>query len=182
MMSELLERKWALSFAHVDVDRNGYADEADALALGDQVIAEYGYTEGSPDAERVRSSFRGLWQSIADGMDTDGDGRVTSEEFVAGMRRVLADERGYDKFFQAAVDPVLDLADRDRDGVVSLEEWRKFQAAYGTQPADADVIFELLDADGRGTLSRTELAEALRQFYTSSNPTDPGNHVYGRLF
>ncbi|WP_018350436.1 EF-hand domain-containing protein [Longispora albida] len=180
-MTDLLERKWALSFAQLDANRDGFADESDARTLGRLVADSYGHPEGSPGAGRVLDAFQNLWAAIAAGMDTDGDGRVTAEEFVAGMRTVLALESGYDTHFQAAVDPVLDLADSDGDGVVTLGEWRLFQQAYGTSPADADAIFELLDVNGDGELSRAELAAALRDFYTSSDPDRPGNHIYGRL-
>ncbi|MGY0234239.1 EF-hand domain-containing protein [Longispora urticae] len=181
MSSALLERKWDLSFAQLDVDRDGFADESDALALGTLVATGYGHAAGTPGAHRVLAAFRGLWDAIATGMDADGDGRVTAEEFRAGMRQVVEHERGYELYFQPAVEPVLDLADADADGTVSRAEWRIFQNAYGTPAADADAIFELLDTDGDGTLDRAELTAAIRDFYTSADPDAPGNHIYGRL-
>ncbi|HET6214368.1 MAG TPA: EF-hand domain-containing protein [Micromonosporaceae bacterium] len=181
MSGDLLERKLNKSFGHMDLDGNGYIEEGDLLALGAHVAAGFGHEPGSPRAAAVADTFRRLWTVLVDTMDTSGDGRISPEEFRAGMATAFTDRAKYDAFFQPAVDAIVSLCDQDGNGVVDMAEFRQIQHGYGTPADEADATFKLLDRDGDGHLSRDELAAAAHEFYTSADPDAPGNHLFGTL-
>lgn len=181
MSDDLLKRKLEKSFGQMDIDGNGYIEEGDLLALGSNVARGFGHSQGSDRAAAIADSFHGLWKALVGNMDSDGDGRVSFEEFHHGMTVTFTDKARYDEFFQPAVDAVLSLCDADGDGQVSMEEWRMIQSAYGTSAADADSTFRLLDRDGSGHLGRDEIAKAAHEFYTGTDPDAPGNQLFGPM-
>ncbi|HXA59237.1 MAG TPA: EF-hand domain-containing protein, partial [Streptosporangiaceae bacterium] len=76
---------------------------------------------------------------------------------------------------------VIRLCDTDSDGQISLAEFTIMQQAYGTAPEDIATAFEMIDGDGDGDLSVTELEKAMQDFYVGRNPTAPGNWLFGEL-
>ncbi|MFD6877298.1 MULTISPECIES: hypothetical protein [unclassified Streptomyces] len=53
--------------------------------------------------------------------------------------------------------------------------------SLGASPADLKVAFAKLDTDGDGTLGREEIRRATEEYYTSEDPTAPGNWLFGNL-
>jgi Ca2+-binding EF-hand superfamily protein len=48
-------------------------------------------------------------------------------------------------------------------------------------PSDeAEKCFDKIDLNGDGYVSRSELVDLVGQFYLSSDPTAPGNLLFGR--
>lgn len=180
MTQELLDRKWRNFFGHFDADGNGYLERDDFVLRGTQVAAACGFDANSAKAGAVTDGFQRVWNSIVEQLDTDGDGRISRDEFTTGMA-AFADDEGYEQFFQPAIDALLVMADHDGDGRIGLAEWLQLQGGYGTPRVEAERAFELLDADRNGYLTRAEISTATRQYFTSTDPAAPGNHLYGTI-
>jgi Ca2+-binding EF-hand superfamily protein len=54
-------------------------------------------------------------------------------------------------------------------------------AAFGTPSEDVEAAFDRLDLDQDGNISVTELVEAARQYYTSTDPDAAGNWLFGPI-
>lgn len=180
MSQDLLERKWSNFFHQFDADGNGFIEHDDFVLRGAQVAAACGYATETPAAQAVTSGFQRVWESLVGNLDTDGDGRVSRDEFTGGMT-VFADEDRYQDLFQPAIDALLAMGDGDGDGQLSRAEWLRLQVGYGTVESDASYTFDLLDTDGSGYLTRDEISSATRQYFTSTDPEAPGNSLYGPL-
>ena len=170
MDNALLTRKLDAAFACFDADRNGFIEERDLLALA-----------GRHGAQTITDNYHRLWKALVDNLDRDGDGRVSRVEFHHGMANAFPDEASYHVFFQVAVDVLLSIGDADGDGMLNIGEWTALQAGFGTSPEDAQASYYLLDSDASGYLTRSEILEAVREFYISTDPQAPGNHLFGPL-
>jgi len=170
MDNELLTRKLDRAFAWFDADSNGFIEERDLLALAS--------THG---VQSITDNYHRLWKVLVDNLDRDGDGRVSRVEFHHGMANAFPDEASYHTFFHVAVDVILSVGDADGDGMLNLAEWTALQAGHGGSPEDAQTSYYLLDTDASGYLTRAEILEAVREFYTATDPTAPGNHLFGPL-
>lgn len=167
MDNVLLARKLDSAFACFDADKNGFIEERDLLALASR--------HGS---QTITDNYHRLWKSLVDNFDRDGDGRVSRIEFHHGMANAFPDDAAYQAFFHVSVDVLLSVGDADGDGMLNIGEWTALQKGFGTREEDAQASYYLIDSDASGYLTRGELLEAVREFYTSTDPQAPGNHLF----
>ncbi|MEU4746565.1 EF-hand domain-containing protein, partial [Actinosynnema sp. NPDC023658] len=160
MSHELLDRKLTVAFGQMDLDGDGYIEKADVIALGMNTVAHFGIDPTSAQGQAVNRAFEGIWTALAEHFDTDGDGRISPDEYRAGFVASFGDQTGYDSFFQPAVDAIISLGGSEQPDTLNLSEWRTIQAAYGTSQQEADEVFRLLDTDGSGLITRAELGVA----------------------
>ena len=58
--------------------------------------------------------------------------------------------------------PILDC---NRDGVISVEEWRAHNSAMVISPEHAAALFRAMDADGDGKISKEEFVNYHYEYY-----------------
>ncbi len=100
--------------------------------------------------------FHGWWRDLRTRFDTNGDGTLTREEYLAS-----ASEPG--EALRTAMDAVAAAVDQDDDGYIELSEY-EFLLGPGQQ-ALAAAQFHRLDHDGDGLLTRAEFATGLGEFF-----------------
>lgn len=180
MTTTLLDLKLDHAFGHIDVNGNGCIDHDDIVALVARLIAGFRESPSSDKGKAVAAGFEDFWTAVSAAVDTDGDGRITSQEWNAGMVEAFVEEDGFDKHLRPAVEAVMHLADTDGDGRVGLAEFTVMQRAFGTKPSGVNAAFSHLDADRDGAISVPELIEAARQFYTGQGGS-LGDWLFGPL-
>ncbi|MFD1544262.1 EF-hand domain-containing protein [Nonomuraea guangzhouensis] len=180
MSQELVEANIAGVFAVFDSDGDGHISESDFTARAGHLCAALAPEAGSPHHDALRSAFAAWWEQIRDDIDSDGDGRVSREEFVAAM----LSGAGRDPRFLAVTDrataAVFDAADSDGDGTISRAEFARFYHAVEIPDEAISIAFDKLDTDGDGTISRQELIEGTQALLTSSDPAEPGTWLVGK--
>ncbi|MFF8268915.1 EF-hand domain-containing protein [Streptomyces sp. NPDC016562] len=184
MTNALLERKLDRAFAHLDADGSGVIDSDDIIALGSRLLSALAEPATSPKATLVMGGLADFWQDLFTELDIDRDGKVTPEEYKQGMTRLYAQGGpAYDRSFRPMVQAILTIVDTDGDGRISPAEFHKAQEAFDTKlsPADAEALFQRIDADGDGTLTVDELLHAVREYYTGTEEDAPGNLLFGEL-
>ncbi|MFD3808943.1 EF-hand domain-containing protein [Streptomyces sp. NPDC058619] len=184
MTNDLLDRKLDRAFTHLDADRSGVIDADDIIALGSRLLSALAEPATSPKATLVMGGLADFWQDLFTELDIDRDGKVTPEEYKVGMTRLYAQGGpAYDRSFRPMVQAILTIVDTDGDGRISPEEFHKAQEAFDTRlsPADAETLFQRIDADGDGTLTLDELLHAAREYYTGTDEDAPGNLLFGEL-
>ncbi|MEV0621745.1 EF-hand domain-containing protein [Nonomuraea sp. NPDC050404] len=180
MLTDLQERKLDKAFGHMDVNRNGRLELDDLIALGTRVLAAFGVSPDSNLGNRLFSSYSDYWEVLLTKIDLDGDRKISPEEYRLGMNAAFVeDPDGYERALRPAIQATLDVTDVNGNRALDLEEFQRFQSAFGTSPEDAEFAFRKIDTDGSGALTIEELVEAGRQFYVGEDPVLTGNWLFG---
>nr|BFD95853.1 hypothetical protein KitaXyl93_72130 [Kitasatospora sp. Xyl93] len=151
-------------FRKLDADGDGVIEQVDIDQLVQEMLQRSG--AGAPGTEtwrRVTGLGNRLWRELLAAVDESGDHQVTAREFVAAYRSPDFLDRVAVPFELA----VLEAADTDDDGRISVGEWLTWQQAKGIALAEVLDEFRRVDADGDGYLTREECAQHIKQVYTT---------------
>jgi Ca2+-binding EF-hand superfamily protein len=180
MPSPLLVQKHRAAFNIYDRDRDGKIRRDDFRALALAITGARGQAPDSPEALGLIERFDLVWQSLSP-VDTDGDGIIGFDEYLAGMMALISNV----EFFRAGQDDrirfIFDLFDTNNDGEITLDEYTTFFEACGIDRSAAPFCFAKLDRDGDGRLSRDEVLRADFDHATSEDPEALGNWLLGPL-
>ena len=128
-------------FTLLDGNRSGGIDRSDLETFGARV-------GGGAIGKAVA-----LWDSLS-ALDTDSDGVVTKDEFIAGA--------DYDAVLESTVAlhlALFDSADGDDDNRISRAEWGSINSILGISDSDSEVNFNAVDTDRDGLVTRDEFLE-----------------------
>ncbi|MEU9131159.1 EF-hand domain-containing protein [Kitasatospora sp. NPDC048540] len=175
MAGSIQERKLHRQFELLDLDGNGFIEQKDVAEFVERITEAAG-AEGTPQGEAMRQGAERLWQQLQQALDTDGDQRISRDEFVssADLHAVMTEAI---KLGAAA----FDVTDTDGDGRISLQEWIRMDQKIGVLRGDSEQGFNRLDLDGDGYVSRAEYVQGVEEFYRSDDPSAPGNWAFGRF-
>lgn len=178
-MSDLIERKLHHVFDVLDIDRTGGLTADSILNAAERYARFRGVASGSDRAERLYGSIRDYWSAMA-GLDTDGDGKVSRQEFVTGLVAVASDPEAYAKSIETTADTFFELADMDGNGRLDQDEYVDlYSVGVGIARYDTIQAFRRFDVDAKGYLTREQWRQIVADFYQSSDPDAPGNWLWG---
>jgi Ca2+-binding EF-hand superfamily protein len=177
MATDLQRRKYERAFDRFDVNRDGVLQKNDITAMAKIWCQTFNVAEQSGEAARINDLASKLWADILAATDADTSGGVSKSEWNAAMEKPDFVERVALPFALA----VFDVADRDKSGMLSVNEFLAAQSRAGISEAETKRAFEALDADNDGQVSRDEYAKAIRDFYLSNDPNAVGNLLVGDL-
>jgi Ca2+-binding EF-hand superfamily protein len=170
-------RKVAGLFESMDVDGDGFLQEADFRALSERWTGIRGWAPGTDGHERLTAIMMGWWSALLAASDQDRDNKVTLEEVL-----LLVDQLpGMPDAVLGTADAMFEAVDENGDGEISAAEYRQLVEAWTGHDTDTDEIFPLLDLDGDGHLSQDEFAELWQEFWAGDNPESPGSWLFGRF-
>ncbi|MER7505140.1 EF-hand domain-containing protein [Nonomuraea pusilla] len=165
MASEFQRRKVMGVFRAMDVDGDGLLTEADFQALARRWTA----IAGSADQERLASIMTGWWPVLL-AASCQGDDAAAGHDGHDGHDG----HGGHDGHYVAS--------GQDGDGGVTLDEVLRVVERLGDQAdavsATADAMFDAIDLDGDGLISRSEYAVLVETWSGTPAATD---HVFPRL-
>jgi tellurite resistance protein TerC len=173
----VLERRFAL----VDTDGNGVWQRADGRLLTQRLCQAFGHAADSATGGAVATALGTLFDTLLPHLDTNHDGAISREEFVAGVGPGLAGRPEFDAAVGAAARSLIQVADADGNGVLDPGEYTRLAAVYGARPHQAERAFGKLDQDRNGVLDAAELTLAIREFFASRDPGGYGNVAFGHI-
>ena len=159
----MLERR----FAVIDTDGNGSWQRDDLTLLTQRLCDTFGHATDSGLAQAVVAGQLGLFNVLLRQLDADGNQEISREEFVTGLGQHFADRPAFDTAVHTAALTLVQVADRDRNGVLDSAEYADLAAVYGAGPDEAAAAFDRLDLDRNGVLDTAELTVAVSQFFAS---------------
>lgn len=168
------------SFGFFDADGSGHVDYDDTIAMAARITSAFDLRPDSAKGRALTNGFEVFWNALLNGLDLDGDRRISPEEYRTGMVSAFGGAEGdFERGLRPVVVAIIDAADTDDSGVLERAEFQRLQQAIGNPQAHAAEAFTKLDRDGSGTLSRDELVEAARDFHTGTDPDAAGNWLFG---
>jgi Ca2+-binding EF-hand superfamily protein len=178
----LQTKKFTHMFGFQDADKNGYMEMSDHLLMAARACELRGLAEGSPKAQAIWSKTEAIGQMFMQNMDHDQDGKVSLAEWLQFHEQMLSAPRDqYLGGVYGGIQMMLDLADADGDEQLNLDEYEIFVKVFGISYEDVPSNFAKLDLNKDGFISKVELMALMDQWYTSTNPSEPGNYLAGPL-
>ena len=168
-------------FDRVDENRNGTIEVADFTSMLENFNREV-----KPDPKLYENLRQVVMEHIAAMGVTPGN-KVTKDEYVNNVANMAVVEHAKrmngEKMSLAKVnDALYDAFDTNRDGAVTLEEFRTvMKVAYGCDAEEADATFRLIDTNKNGKMERKELTDyELNYWFDLNNEASKG--FYGAKF
>jgi Ca2+-binding EF-hand superfamily protein len=182
MLTDFQKKKLYRTFQIYDSDRDGIVSKQDYERAAHNVVVANGFVHGSPQFESVTAAYLAAWEGMRRMADQDNDGRVSLNEHLTAYDHLLANAGP--GIFVSVCDASLNLIDQDRDGKISRHEYVTNLVGWAggaiTAPAATDA-FHQLDVNHDGFITRDEMLEIVRDFFTSDDPTAHGNWLVGPL-
>jgi Ca2+-binding EF-hand superfamily protein len=178
MVSDVAAEKHGQTFDFLDVDQDGYLEEADFEAMA----ARLAQSAAARDGELVRDAYLKFWYSLAFQLGIHPTEKVNREQYIEGMDKIAkSSPHGFDHAIAQMPRAILAIYDHDRDGMLSAKEFLAMQAAIGVTRENAKIALLALDHDADGFVGGADLMKACREFVLSDDPHAPGNWLFGGL-
>lgn len=175
-------------FELLDVDGNGVLEYDDFRMVVDTMAEERGWDHSSRRYLSLVASNKRLWKMFSRNLDVDSDGSITLMEWLAfHIKAFLTDpvSNGLQPEFSSALNSTarffLELLDSDGDGIVTVDDYILFCAAYNVGEVEARAGFEMFDRDGNGHITQDEVVNMVTEFYLSDDPEALGNLFFGNM-
>lgn len=160
MLTELQKRKLKKLFDLYDVDGSGFISEADYEKMAQSQAEIQGYQPGSFEYNIIRSQFRTLWNDLQKEVDINNDGQVTLEEFLEHKAKQLSSKDFYRPFWL------------ERQSGLQIAQSYERSHEEDAIAKLTNLIFERLDADGSGEISREEYKQGFLAHLSDSSLSD----------
>lgn len=179
MLSDLQTKKLTRYFRVYDIDDDGRIDSADFERVVENVRVLKGDGDRSSAHRSLRQAYMGRWEALRTSADGDSDGGVDLDEWLAYWQLALEDDARYEAEVVAITDRLFTVFDLDEDDSIGPDEFADFYGVFGLAGDLARAVFETLDTDGDGVISREELLALSGQFYRGSDADAAGNMLFG---
>jgi Ca2+-binding EF-hand superfamily protein len=105
-------------------------------------------------------------EALFKAMDADSSGSITDDEKTA-FEQKLQDGRAGIAFLaqqmRGSADDIFSATDGDEDGAISFDEFTDSDSADNVESESLQKVFDMIDADGDGSISKTESSDFLEQ-------------------
>ena len=179
MLTALQKRKFPNLFKFYDADGNGYIEATDFDTIHATFREAAGWEKGSPESEALRGRLASRWVNIQKHADANNDNRVSLDEWLAYVDKMLQSEEQYRAEVEGIVALIFQAFDRNKDGRIDRAEYERMHRAHRLDPKRAASLFSAMDLNNDGFISVDEHLHLVRQFFKSDNPADPGNQLFG---
>lgn len=178
MVEQLSKRKIATLFSRLDVDGNGSIEHTDMNKWADKLVS-FGNIDRAGEAN-LRAKIESMWKEYFAPADTDNSGSISFYEMCAYFETAATDESKQD-VLKSLLPLIFDAIDSDKSAsVTKLEFANYFKSLNINDQATADQVFESIDFNSDGTISKQEFIEFGKKFFTCEE-SDPASLLFGPL-
>jgi Ca2+-binding EF-hand superfamily protein len=180
MLTKLQRRKLTRLFNVWDANGDGVITTDDPAQVARNLAELQGLKPGSPEYEGFYSGFMLYQNDFLQAIGVDEHGRVKLEKWLAYHEEMLQEEKRFENTALMVAELMFDLMDQNGDGKITPEEYGGWMRAFRIKEQEiTKEVFQKLDLNKDGTLSKQELLELTREFYYSDDPEARGNWALG---
>ncbi|MEU5089987.1 oxygenase MpaB family protein [Streptomyces sp. NPDC021356] len=120
--------------AVLDQTGDGYLDWPDLAAMAREVAGRLDLDE--PQETRLYDAYAAWWRELQSALDTDGDGRVSKEEYAAAVPTLAGPA------LIRVAEVLFDVTDADGDQSIDADEYRAlFRTAFRREVPDGEATY-----------------------------------------
>ena len=177
---EWIKRMEAL-FDQTDRNKDGFLSIEDFSFWSDNLERQE-----KPDPvlmQKARKATNEFWEStgLKPGI------KLTKEQFIDGMIELAMIEKAKhlegneDSVHTRFIESLFDLFDTNQSGFIELNEYERLLLACNYDAGSANIVFNIVDADHNGKISRKELRDYNTKFWFFPEDTE-ATGMYGPKF
>lgn len=178
MLSPLQIKKQTHFFNILDFDNNGYIEEEDFEAIGENICIVRDFDIDTPEYNTIMKMCKGVWSNLIPYIDGN-EGRL--EEWLEFMT-VLLDQKNeskYNKYIMNFTSVIFKMFDINGDNYISQLEYIDLFIGMRIEVRFAPKAFKHLDENKDGKLSHDEVLASVNDFMKSENSKSSGNWLFG---
>lgn len=179
MLSVIQQQKLEKLFHLYDIDGNQYLEDKDFKAVVEGFSLRRQLAKNSPAIVALTERFADDFKMLKALADSDGDGKVTLNEWLANGEKQMASDIGHQHLVGSLTDLIFDIFDSNNNQQFTLTEYRDFCWAYHARGFDVEQNFKQLCPTG-DNLSKAEFGQLIREFF-ADDATAKGNNLFGPL-
>ncbi|PSN47012.1 hypothetical protein C0J52_15335 [Blattella germanica] len=174
--SEFWRRKMRTFHGVIDLNKDGVVSFDDFKILAERFVS-LGHLSEKQQRD-FQNVLKELWEKQWGVLDCYN--LVTTEQYLLNMQHVLNDS-SLKKKAHHFLPYLFKAVDKDKNGVISVEEFKLFFNCLGLSDNDATHSFETIDVNKDGMLSLTEFVKLGREFFLSEDERKPSKLFWGPL-
>lgn len=176
MLSDLQTKKLTRYFQVYDIDDDGQIEASDFERIVENVQLLHG---GGREAEPLRAAYMSRWDRLRAAADSDGDRGIDLDEWLGYWQLTLEDDDRFEVEAQAITDRLFTVFDLDEDDAIGPSEFADFYGVFGLPVSLSRAVFDTLDTNEDGVITREELLAHSRDFYRGNDVEAAGNLLFG---
>ena len=158
-------------FKKADIDGDGYISPEDRKNAGIRFI-DYAQKQGID--KMALEAHKVATEALMSAYGTESD-RVSKNDFLKKVAELaIADlekiKKGEEPQLVKSARPLFDVMDTDKDGFVSLEDFKLGYVAIGWDAVSAENAFKFLDGTNSGKVSHEEFVKSSSDFWYKIDP------------
>ena len=181
-LSDFRTAKLTYLFNLLDLDKDGLLTENDFEMLSERASeSQDRSTKGELRRRLINSSAKRYFKRLLEALIIKKT-VISQDDWLQYHLNVDSyDHVESDSLIQFFLEFFFGVFDENKDGYISIYESMELFRLLGISQADSKMAFKSFDTNSDGHISRYELMDAVDVFFTSENPEEEGNWVFGRF-
>ncbi|GMU51468.1 MAG: hypothetical protein AMXMBFR33_06140 [Candidatus Xenobia bacterium] len=177
MLTRFQRTKVVQLFRLLDLTRDGHIEYADFVVHAENVRQLAGWSEDHGHAHRLLTSRRALWRKMHDAMDTNRDGEISLDEWLAffSMLNLQAKSGPLPMWMEEMARLFFHTLDLDDDQRISEDEYAFYLKSIGAETAQD--LFRSALREGRKALTLEDFQRVVASWLLNQDPNAPVNYV-----
>jgi Ca2+-binding EF-hand superfamily protein len=171
MGTEAVDRV-GLIFTLLDANDTGAIEAKDFELMANRVIKAAPRSDAR-EKEAMSAAFRRYWETLAEELDDDRNGRINREEY---QENVLSPER-FEPTIDEFANALARLGDPDGDGLVERRVFNALMSAIGFEQANIDSLFDALEPNRDDRIAVSTWVSGIKDYYRPDASNIPGDRL-----